>query len=411
MAADYPNYQESLGIKVDFAGGIVGGGMVPLSADNIYDWLAAKYLAPSIMKHLNENCSSQEQVEAYLATAGNTITKFDDRTGVNLSGSGAARNRLWITPIYGGAGEALVVDVAFSWGDYLSYLGRTKNPPSHDLALIYNELAGWFTNSNSSVQAAIRGSSLDENGDVLPIDAAAYNATFRNLYTATNSYLGQGYDIFDDKMSVIATVMSDFGWSWIREKFDISVNENYKEFVEFQTHSMDPLYFILDLHDELKGSVDISKNWWIRQGAGDSGTGFQIVFNVADALAMKGYNVDAGLVWDQGHALSSDIDGFFDWANKLILDSNTDPQPEPITSLKIESPAMTTVERKSQITFTVALNEGASDEDLFWTVSDPSLASVDAHGTVTIFNKPGMVILTVKDPISGITNAIVLRIS
>jgi uncharacterized protein YjdB len=84
---------------------------------------------------------------------------------------------------------------------------------------------------------------------------------------------------------------------------------------------------------------------------------------------------------------------------------------EPITSIKINSPAATSIPRYSTATFSVTLNPGASDEGLIWKVSDPSYATVDAHGTVTTYDKVGMVILIVEDPASGIGQRLVLRIS
>jgi hypothetical protein len=40
-----------------------------------------------------------------------------------------------------------------------------------------------------------------------------------------------------------------------------------------------------------------------------------------------------------------------------------------------------------------------------------SFATVNQNGLVTTMNKAGMVVLTAKDPVSGIVHAVVLRIT
>ncbi|MDR0492013.1 MAG: Ig-like domain-containing protein, partial [Oscillospiraceae bacterium] len=49
--------------------------------------------------------------------------------------------------------------------------------------------------------------------------------------------------------------------------------------------------------------------------------------------------------------------------------------------------------------------------DVKWSVSDPTFATVDDNGTVTILNKAGIITLIVTDKISGVSGAIVLRIT
>jgi acetyl esterase/lipase len=89
----------------------------------------------------------------------------------------------------------------------------------------------------------------------------------------------------------------------------------------------------------------------------------------------------------------------------------------PITSIKISdengaaAPAMMSAPRNSILQLGVNLNDGATGSGLLWTVSDTSFAVVDASGNVAILNKMGMVVLSAQDPGSGITHAIVLRIT
>ena len=91
--------------------------------------------------------------------------------------------------------------------------------------------------------------------------------------------------------------------------------------------------------------------------------------------------------------------------------------PPPITSLKISDdegnpmPSTVAASRNSTVSFSIIANDGALCDGLVWTSSDTSLATVDNYGNVTIMNKTGMVVLTVKDAESGISHSIVLRIT
>jgi uncharacterized protein (UPF0333 family) len=83
----------------------------------------------------------------------------------------------------------------------------------------------------------------------------------------------------------------------------------------------------------------------------------------------------------------------------------------PITSLKIDAPAMVSVSRNSTHQLSLVLNAGASAEGIVWMVSNESLATVDNNGLVKIKNMAGIVTILARDPVSGIVHAIVLRIS
>ncbi|MCL2163059.1 MAG: Ig-like domain-containing protein [Oscillospiraceae bacterium] len=88
----------------------------------------------------------------------------------------------------------------------------------------------------------------------------------------------------------------------------------------------------------------------------------------------------------------------------------------PITSLRIAIgtdavSSTVSVVRNSTLQFDVLLNDGASGNNLVWSVSDTSIATVDSSGNVTIKNKVGMAVLTVTDPVSGISFSTILRIT
>jgi hypothetical protein len=81
------------------------------------------------------------------------------------------------------------------------------------------------------------------------------------------------------------------------------------------------------------------------------------------------------------------------------------------TSIKIVAPAMMTVSRNSKLKIPVVLNLGAYEEGIVWSVSNNDYAIVDSNGVVTTLNKMGMLVLTAKDPIGGLSHSIVLRIT
>jgi uncharacterized repeat protein (TIGR02543 family) len=91
----------------------------------------------------------------------------------------------------------------------------------------------------------------------------------------------------------------------------------------------------------------------------------------------------------------------------------------PVTSVKIGDgnglplSALTSVPRNSKLMCGIVVNDGANvaNTSIIWMVSDPSFATVDEYGLVTIKNKIGTVILTVRDTDSGLTSTIVIRIT
>jgi hypothetical protein len=74
---------------------------------------------------------------------------------------------------------------------------------------------------------------------------------------------------------------------------------------------------------------------------------------------------------------------------------------------------MYSISRNSVVHFGTIVNNNDPDTyvDVKWSVSDPTFATVDDNGTVTILNKAGIITLIVTDKISGVSGAIVLRIT
>jgi len=82
----------------------------------------------------------------------------------------------------------------------------------------------------------------------------------------------------------------------------------------------------------------------------------------------------------------------------------------PVSSIKIDSPAATTVARGVTYDFKAILNEGATGDNIVWSVNNPLYANVNGEGSVSILNRTGSVVLTATDTVSGLSNSIVLRI-
>jgi len=108
-----------------------------------------------------------------------------------------------------------------------------------------------------------------------------------------------------------------------------------------------------------------------------------------------------------GIAQQAAVDGF---AAAIDAAIGSLAEREPITSIQIDSPALTPVVRGQTYAFSVTLNQGADDDDIAWTVSSQEHAKVNANKTVTILNKTGTAALTATDPISGLSASITLKI-
>jgi len=121
---------------------------------------------------------------------------------------------------------------------------------------------------------------------------------------------------------------------------------------------------------------------------------------------------ERGAIEQRGFFLFGDGSKNARFASPEAVYVTVDPQDlvVPITSINIDAPALTTVVRNTTFAFSVILNEDALDDGIEWTVSNPAYAIVNNDKTITILNKTGTVALTAKDPVGGLSSAIVLRI-
>ena len=155
---------------------------------------------------------------------------------------------------------------------------------------------------------------------------------------------------------------------------------------------------------------------------------YKVTFNSDGGSAVPGQTVDMN-----GKAVKPDDpkkDGFtftgwnlgdkpYDFEAPVTQDITLVAQwrSNPITSLLISNkqgaavPAAVTAARNSTIQFDYIVNKDALHEGVVWSVSNSAYATVNTEtGAVTVKNLTGTVILTAKDPLTGISHSIVLRI-
>ena len=153
--------------------------------------------------------------------------------------------------------------------------------------------------------------------------------------------------------------------------------------------------------DVLKVSIDSDKNI-----VGD-GTLFTVTYEVNEK-APYGFSNPLEI-----NVVSAKFDSFMD----KLVDVEVETVPgvlvtafAPITSIRIEAPAAMTVLRGNSYDFAAILNTGATDAFLEWSINNKAYATVNNSGIVSVLNKTGTAVLTVKDPLGGMSYSIILRI-
>ena len=119
---------------------------------------------------------------------------------------------------------------------------------------------------------------------------------------------------------------------------------------------------------------------------------------IKEGFSFIGWLLD-GEVFDFDTPITADITLVADW--EVI----------PVTSFRIDAAIIETVARGWRYNFGYILNEGAIAESVIWTLANPALGSVDADGTVTIFERTGTVVLSATETSSGLSHSIMLRIA
>jgi hypothetical protein len=62
---------------------------------------------------------------------------------------------------------------------------------------------------------------------------------------------------------------------------------------------------------------DKAQHWYIRHGARDRDTAFQVPVNLATKLMNQGYDVDFALPWNRGHEGDYNLNDLFNWIKSL----------------------------------------------------------------------------------------------
>ena len=83
-----------------------------------------------------------------------------------------------------------------------------------------------------------------------------------------------------------------------------------------RVYLMNPMNFVGD------AKATTTKNWYLRHGALDRDTGFQIPINLYTKLINKGYAVDFALPWNRGHSGDYNLDEVFAWINQVLKAAN-----------------------------------------------------------------------------------------
>lgn len=278
----FVEYQAGLGIRAEFdVGDSIQEGDL-LTADNYAEYLMV-YVKESAIKFLN-GLGGKEAIDEYLAT---------ELPANGMYGTPAAA-RDWIKPIYDRGDPDLVVDIEGTWEEFWAYVvGEEHFNPANLLDMQYDRPL----------------KATDEMSEG--------NGVVNSLVGDRNSQYANASSFSFGKAEDYAAVFSDFGQEWIQNHREptITISEEYLELIELQRNSVDPLYFVIGEGAE---GATVCENWFMRTGSVDLVTPHPSFFNLATALENQGKNVDAALVWDQGHGLSTDLDGFFAFAYELV---------------------------------------------------------------------------------------------
>ncbi|MCD7962054.1 MAG: alpha/beta hydrolase [Rikenellaceae bacterium] len=101
---------------------------------------------------------------------------------------------------------------------------------------------------------------------------------------------------------------TDMGLKLAKDDFSLTVSPEMKK----RVYLMNPMNYIGE------AGAKTAENWYIRHGAVDRDTAFQVPVNLALKLQNIGYNVDFDLSWGRGHMGDYDLDEVFEWIRKIV---------------------------------------------------------------------------------------------
>lgn len=275
-------YFNGLGLKAVHATENIKAGDA-LTADNYPEYLM-QFIRASGVKKLN-SLGSRAAIEEYLA---------GNKPGLQMMYGTPDYPRTWITPVYDPENPDKVIDIKGEWSAFWNYVvGDEMFDPAKLCDLQYER----------AVNA--KNEMFDGNG-ILNIKAGDRFSPYVNASTPSFG-----------KPEEYGAVFSETGQNYLRLVRGMEISQEYLDLIEMQRNSVDPLYFVLG--DGAKGAT-VSKHWYMRTGTIDLVISIPLFYALATALENNGIDVNAALVWEQGHGLTEDYEAFFPYAEGVMAE-------------------------------------------------------------------------------------------
>jgi putative cell wall-binding protein len=289
LVKSFKEWVPTLGLKAVKDTGSVHKGDA-ITADNILTYYYP-YVKDSAIKYLNNlgKTGGRAAIDAYLessrgnATLGYTLRKdmlipkfdSDDVTVVDLC-----------------AADGSVIDtdddIKWFWKYWIEYVYRL---PGFGGSIVGND-AGRV---DYGFDKPYISPNIGDNGVLAQANSAGYTTVGTQTFGKPTDY---------------AAAYSPFGLDWIEANTNKKISSEYRELYKMQCLSMDPMYFIRNANEL---GVTVAPHWFIRSGAADSIALPATFCSLATTLEDFGYDVNAGLVWDLGHAPTTEAQEFFTW--------------------------------------------------------------------------------------------------
>jgi hypothetical protein len=296
LVDSFQDYLPSLNLTTEYAVGSIAAGE-PVMVNSMLEYFYP-YLKQSCITYLN-NLGDRAAIDSYLAGSRGT-----DEAAMTRSD--------WIVPVFDDDNETvidLVGDPETFWKNWIDYVYRVAGfggPSTISKGLDPSVTDLLFDKPYISPL-------IENNGVLSQANAGGFMA---GPTTAGSSTFGKPEDY--------AVAYSPFGLAWITNPAHqgVTVSQEYYDLYELQNRSLDPMYFIRNAESL---GVTVAPNWFIRTGAADTVAMPAMFLSLATTLENRDFNVNATLVWDEGHGQSSEWPQFFDWSASLVA-----PEPDPI---------------------------------------------------------------------------------
>jgi hypothetical protein len=281
LVQSFRDYVPTLGLQADYAVGSVSVGDA-ITTDNILEYYYP-YLKDSCLKYLN-GLGGRTQIDAYLATSRGPAP---GRVAMPVSEL--------VRPVYGADGSTVVDldgtvnDIWKTWIDYVYRVpGFGGNIDGTDPTVVDYGFDKPYISPN-----------IENNGVLSQANSAGFT-------TVGSRTFGKATDW--------AAAYSPFGLDWIEANTNKTISQEYRDLYEMQCLSLDPMYFIRNASSL---GVTVAPHWFIRSGAADSIALPATFLSLTTTLKNRGFDVNAALTWDQGHAPTNEWKEFFDWADTI----------------------------------------------------------------------------------------------